>query len=470
MKTRFLTSFIIAVACCISCDDNTNDIGSSLTDNVDQLQISTDTFAISTRSIKAGAVLSRSTNGYIGRILDPETGAYITGDFITQFQSLENYEFPHIDSLVTKKNNIAFADSCEIRLYYDSFYGDTLTTMKLTAYEMGTPMSESLNYYSDFDPIADNYIRKEGIVVDKLYTLTDLNTSLDVRNDDDFTPNIRIKLDRPYTDKEGNVYSNFGSYIMQKYYEDPSNFKNSYTFIHNLVPGFYFKTKSGLGAMANIYISQLNVFFRYLNNGESSIGYASFVGTEEVLQSTRISNDETSLQELLNDNTCTYLKTPAGIFTEMTLPVDEILKGHENDTINAAKVVLTRINNKITSDYSLHAPQTLLMIPADEMQSFFEDNKIADYKTSFLASLNSTLNTYTFSNIGSLIKHMHRHRDPNNANWNKVVIIPVSASYNTSNQLIKVSHDMSMTSTRLIGGSENAYQPLKISVIYSKFK
>ena len=257
---------------------------------------------------------------------------------------------------------------------------------------------------------------------------------------------------------------------MQKYYEDPSNFKNSYTFIHNLVPGFYFKTKSGLGAMANIYISQLNVFFRYLNNGESSIGYASFVGTEEVLQSTRISNDETSLQELLNDNTCTYLKTPAGIFTEMTLPVDEILKGHENDTINAAKVVLTRINNKITSDYSLHAPQTLLMIPADEMQSFFEDNKIADYKTSFLASLNSTLNTYTFSNIGSLIKHMHRHRDPNNASWNKVVIIPVSASYNTSNQLIKVSHDMSMTSTRLIGGSENAYQPLKISVIYSKFK
>ena len=56
--------------------------------------------------------------------------------------------------------------------------------------------------------------------------------------------------------------------------------------------------------------------------------------------------------------------------------------------------------------------------------------------------------------------------------WNKVVLVPVSTEYVTVGQnqvLAKVSHDMSMTSTRLVGGSANPNQPIRISVIYSKF-
>ena len=57
-------------------------------------------------------------------------------------------------------------------------------------------------------------------------------------------------------------------------------------------------------------------------------------------------------------------------------------------------------------------------------------------------------------------------------NWNKVVVIPVSTDYVTVGQtqkLAKVSHDMSLASTRLVGGSENPNQAIRISVIYSKF-
>lgn len=456
-----------------ACDDTTDEIGSSLIDNMDHLDITTDTFTVSTRSIIADSVLSRNTIGYLGKIHDPETGVYITSDFMTQFHILENYEFPQKDSIMSLTDGKIIADSCELRLYYSGFYGDSLSTMKLTAYEMDKPMSENEKYYSNYNPMNHGFIRDGGIKVNKVYSLTDLSVKDSIRNSNDYTPNIRIKLDKEYTDKDGNTYNNFGTYIMRKYYEDPKNFKDSYNFIHNVNPGFYFKSQGGLGSMAYINISQLNVYFRYFTKDSIYVGASSFAGTEEVLQTTNIQNDKKALQRLVNDNQCTYLKSPAGIFTEMTLPVDDIMRNHENDTINTAKVILPRINSNFNDMYSLKIPQSLLMIPVDEIYSFFENNKVPDYKTSFIATYNNQYNNYTFNNIGSLIKAMSK-KNKVDAKWNKVVIIPVTVTYSSitteANVITKIAHDMSMTSTRLVGGSNNPYKPISISVIYSKFK
>lgn len=288
---------------------------------------------------------------------------------------MENYEFPDKDSirsLVTLSDDSKeiIADSCELRLYFDNYYGDSLSTMKVTAYELQTPMSEGEKYYSNYDPIKDGLIRTDGIKINKLYTLSDQNVDESVRGSSNYTANIRIKLDKEYTDKDGKKYNNFGTYLMRKYYENPSYFKDSYTFIHNLVPGYYFKIQSGLGSMAYIRTSQLNVYFRFLKNDSVVVGASSFVGTEEVIQSTRIANDANTLKRLVEDKSCTYIKSPAGIFTELTIPVDDIMNGHRNDTINTAKIVLPRINNTSQSEYTLDIPQSLLMIPAEEIHSF----------------------------------------------------------------------------------------------------
>lgn len=468
----------------VSCDDTTGDIGSSLIDNMDHLEVTTDTFTVSTRSIVADSVLSKNVTGYLGKVRDPETGAYLSSDFMTQFYTFEDFNLPKKDSIRSLKDGEVVADSCEIRLYYQNYYGDSLATMKLTAYELDKPMPESAKYYSDFDPQKEGYVRNGGMAINKMYTLADKNVELSKRNESDYIPNICIRLDKEYTDKDGKKYNNFGTYILRKYYENPKNFKDAYTFIHNVVPGFYFKTKSGLGAMAYVYLSQLNVYFRHSYKGTvttdgvekdtlyTGTGMAAFPGTEEVLQTSHVENDKGTINTLASNDSCTYIKSPAGIFTEMTLPVDEIVNNHENDTINSAKVVLTRINNAShDKEYTLGIPQTLLMIPRSELYSFFEQNKVADYKTSFLAAFNSSSNTYSFNNIGSLIKHLSKNADRSKDDWNKVVIIPVTTTTNSqTGELTNVTHDMSMTSTRLVGGSKNPYGDIKISVIYSKFK
>lgn len=480
MKTIIYT--VIAIMSCItiaSCDDTTDSIGNSLTDNMDMLKVTTDTFNVATRSIVADSVLSRSTTGYLGKIRDIETGNYITGDFMAQFSTLENYKLPEKDSIVSLQDGEVIADSCSIRLFYTDYYGDSLAIMNITAYEMNEPMKEGVKYYSNFDPIAEGLIRNDGMKVNKTYTLTDLSISDEDRADESsYTPNIKINLNKPYTAKNGVTYNNYGTYIMRMYYEDPDRFKNSYNFIHEVCPGFYFKTNDGIGSMAYITVSQLNIYFRYLNDS-TYVGTTSFSATEEVLQTTNISNDKQNIADLANDNTCTYLKTPAGIFTEITLPVDEITENHSNDTINTAKISLTRINNNTHDEYSLSAPSTLLMIPKDSLYTFFENGDNVDYKKSFIATYSSSTNQYTFNNISGMITYMadikkkglaensswlNEHPD-----WNRVVVIPVSVTTNSSSQIVKIVHDMSLTSTKLVGGSENPYEPIKINVIYSKF-
>lgn len=480
MKTIIYT--VIAIMSCItiaSCDDTTDSIGNSLTDNMDMLKVTTDTFNVATRSIVADSVLSRSTTGYLGKIRDIETGNYITGDFMAQFSILENYKLPEKDSIVSLQDGEVIADSCSIRLFYTDYYGDSLATMNITAYEMNEPMKEGVKYYSNFDPIAEGLIRNDGMKVNKTYTLTDLSISDEDRADESsYTPNIKINLNKPYTDKNGVTYNNYGTYIMRMYYEDPDRFKNSYNFIHEVCPGFYFKTNDGIGSMAYITVSQLNIYFRYLNDS-TYVGTTSFSATEEVLQTTNISNDKQNIADLANDNTCTYLKTPAGIFTEITLPVDEITENHSNDTINTAKISLTRINNNTHDEYSLSAPSTLLMIPKDSLYTFFENGDNVDYKKSFIATYSSSTNQYTFNNISGMITYMADIKKKGlaeNSNWlnehpdwNRVVVIPVSVTTNSSSQIVKIVHDMSLTSTKLVGGSENPYEPIKINVIYSKF-
>ncbi len=480
MKTIIYT--VIAIMSCItiaSCDDTTDSIGNSLTDNMDMLKVTTDTFNVATRSIVADSVLSRSTTGYLGKIRDIETGNYITGDFMAQFSTLENYKLPEKDSIVSLQDGEVIADSCSIRLFYTDYYGDSLATMNITAYEMNEPMKEGVKYYSNFDPIAEELIRNDGMKVNKTYTLTDLSISDEDRADESsYTPNIKINLNKPYTDKNGVTYNNYGTYIMRMYYEDPDRFKNSYNFIHEVCPGFYFKTNDGIGSMAYITVSQLNIYFRYLNDS-TYVGTTSFSATEEVLQTTNISNDKQNIADLANDNTCTYLKTPAGIFTEITLPVDEITENHSNDTINTAKISLTRINNNTHDEYSLSAPSTLLMIPKDSLYTFFENGDNVDYKKSFIATYSSSTNQYTFNNISGMITYMADIKKKGlaeNSNWlnehpdwNRVVVIPVSVTTNSSSQIVKIVHDMSLTSTKLVGGSENPYEPIKINVIYSKF-
>ena len=151
--SRIIFTLAILSTCLFACDDNTDGIGSSIIDNLDNVDVTCDTFSVASKTVEAGPVYSRSSTGYLGKVKDPETNAYIKGDFTTQFYTLEGTQLPDKESIASKlKNGEIIADSCVIYLYYDNYFGDSLSTMKVKAMELKKPMEEKGKYYSDFDP------------------------------------------------------------------------------------------------------------------------------------------------------------------------------------------------------------------------------------------------------------------------------------------------------------------------------
>ncbi|MBP3787411.1 MAG: DUF4270 domain-containing protein, partial [Prevotella sp.] len=237
--------------------------------------------------------------------------------------------------------------------------------------------------------------------------------------------------------------------------------------------GFYFQIRDGLGVMTEVAYVQVLVYYHYEIGDLLYVESASFNSSEEVLQTTHISNNKEGIDKLVADNECTYLKTPAGIYTEVTLPIAEIKSGHENDTITSARIVFHRMNEKSRwSDIILEEPTNVLMVTADSLYTFFEENKVPNNKTSYLATFNTTYKTYTFNNLSTLINYMwdRRYETPN---WNKVVLIPVqveTSASSTSTTVSTVSNEMNVNSVRLVGGSENKHVPVRISIIYNRNK
>ena len=486
MKKLYISVLLALVAIGItSCDDTTNTVGKSLTDNTDILEVSTSIYEVTSRSLKTDSVLSSSTTGFLGKIIDPETLGDISCDFMAQFHSVEDFDFPDEDEIFTDDHIDIRADSCEIRLFYRSFYGDSIAKMKVQVSELAKPLEEGNYYYSNYDPREEGYLRTDANALKKtkIYTLANQEVSDSVKSSSSYVRSIRIPLNDPYTDKKGNTYNNYGTYILQELFKDLNNFTNSYNFVHNICPGFYFEIQDGVGSMAYISLCQLNVYFRVIPDGKTIRNTSlTFSATEEVLQTSTISNEDEIIEELAKEKECTYLKTPAGIFTELTLPIDEIMANHSADSINTAKIVLNTINNKSQIEYAFDDPETLLMVQKDSLYEFFEKKYVANNKTSFLAELDD--NIYTFANISNLIKHLYDvknlnlERDPNwvaeHKNWNKVVLVPVTTTYvataSGTTRLARVMNDMSLTTTRLVGGENNPYESLKINVVYSHFK
>jgi hypothetical protein len=187
-----------------------------------------------------------------------------------------------------------------------------------------------------------------------------------------------------------------------------------------------------------------------------------FAGTEEVLHANRFSTKKESLLPLIEDNSCTYLKTHAGIFTEVELPVDDIIAS--NDSINSAKIIFNCYNDATDSEYKFGTPQMLLMIHKDEMYSFFDKNKLTDNISSYYTSYNSTFNRYEYNNISRLVTYCKSKRETSE-NWNKVVLIPVTTIVDSNNNIVNFRHDFSLNSVRLVGGAD----PIKVRVTASHF-
>ena len=475
LRRTYLLGVAVMLLHIVACTEDTSELGISL--DQDKIDNGYESYEVTTKSSLLGSVLYTSPYSYVGNVIDPETGSNIGAAFAAQFHTFEDYKFPDREMLLQATGTTQpEVDSVEVRLYFDNYYGDMNNPMKLEVFRLSSTkfLEENVDYATDTD-LSEYVDFESGPLASKMFTVRDYNVSDNEMSESGYNQNIRICLP-----------CEAGNRILADYYDNPSNFKDSYTFIRNVFPGLYFRIRSGSGTMVRVKVGTLNLYFRYMEEGEEepSEGICRFAATPEVIQTTEFDNND--LSSLMSDNTCTYLKTPAGICTEMTLPVDEVFANHANDSISLAKVSLTRYNNVNENDYSLGIPDYVLMVRKADATTFFKNRSVANGQTSFTASFSSADNTYSFANIGRLLTYCHYEKlkgmreqgltseewNSQHPDWNKVLIIPVDVSYTTDSygnvSQVSVTHNLELNSVRLVGG-DNALYPIKMQVIYSNF-
>lgn len=461
----WLATILLSVA---ACDDNTGTLG--ITNDNDQISVSYNTFELKSTTILADSIISNSSTSCFGQVTDPETGTKIKADFLAQFHVMENYKLPAYDSIVSKDSEgKVLADSIEIKFYFQKYYGDPENVLKMNVYELDRQniIKEDTVYYTNTD--LRQFVKDLSTPI-AIKTFSPIDRTVDdgTLSGSTYYNNVRIKLPAAC-----------GSYILNQYYEHPEYFKDSYSFIRNVCPGYYFSLVQGDGTMLYFNVGTLDIYFSYTQNDSVYAGMTRFAATQEVIQSTHIENSGT--QKLLAravQSDSTYIKTPAGLYTELELPVDEIYKDHTNDSVNNVKIALTRYNQFSNAAYPLGIPQTLLLVRKKDMYSFFENKENANSITSYATSFN--MNQYTFSNIARLISYCRTEKrnganeegiseaewEAKNPDWNKVVLIPVEVTTDQYGYANTTSIDLELNSVCLVGEKT----PINLYVTYSKFK
>ena len=559
MKAKYALIALLAISF-FGCDDNTAGLGLGMFPGSDQnINGKLTTFDVKTESVHAGQIYAMSNVGYVGKFTDDVFGTYQAG-FLAELNCTEGMTFPGVynyekntsldsknkatqtmvgeggDPIDKKGLEFVYSDgklignihTIELYLWYDTYFGDSLTASRLSVYKLGEAakeLNEDNAYYTDINP--EEFYNPKNLLGTKAYTAVDLSVKDSIRNLSTYVPSVHVSF-------KDDMARKIGKDIITKAYKSGSNFDRKA--LKEAFAGLYVKSDYGDGTILYIDQIQMNVVYKcyavdtitgsilqrkVIHEGESKdstyYGYRMFTSTREVIQANSLDNDKDAIQACINNPDWSYLKSPAGIFTQVTLPVSEIADKLQGDTLNAVKLGIPIYNETNNKKFGMSAPRSVLLIRKKHKDTFFEKNQLSDGITSVLcdySSYTSSFTEYTYNNITQLIndcladgerdaaeKKFSNHETitlqvtdsegktkdaivdnikdwEELSDWNKVVLIPVlvtkdsssSNSYygSSSSQVISIQHDLKPSYARLKGG-KNPANKLKLEVVSTNF-
>lgn len=562
MKAKYALIALLAITF-FGCDDNTAGLGLGMFPGSDQnINGKLTTYDVTTESVPAGQIYAKSNIGYVGKFTDDLFGTYQAG-FLSELNCTKGMTFPGVyngtafdsDNKLTQtmvgedgdakdKEDIEFVEdngkiignihTIELYLWYSSYFGDSLTASRLSVYELGGNGKETLNkdnaYYTNIDP--NDFYDPQNILGTKAYTAVDLSVKDSIRKLSTYVPSVHVSFEK-------DAAIRIGKEIIKKAYKSGTNFDRDK--LKEAFKGIYVKGDYGDGTILYIDDVQMNVVYKcyavdsitglklkkkVLEENETTprdstyYGYRMFNSTREVIQANSLDNDQAAIEKCIKDPDLTYIKSPAGIFTQVTIPVSEIAENLQGDTLNAVKLGIPIYNETSDKKFGMTKPRSVLLIRKKYKDTFFEKNQLSDGTISSLfnyADNTLSFTQYTFNNITQMINNCLADReaarnllpmtfkvtDPvtgieetktattikeweDYSEWNKFVLIPVlvtkdaSSSNNyygtSSSNIISIQHDLKPGYVRLKGGTKKGTDGkpdpnnvLKLEVVSTNF-
>ncbi|MDR2087486.1 MAG: DUF4270 domain-containing protein [Dysgonamonadaceae bacterium] len=398
-----------------ACNDTIDSIGMGIQPPEDKIKVYDTVINIdSACTVKADSVYTKTGNGLLGNFYDPDYGDIKSGYICQYYPSLG-----FADSVLNNK-----IDSVQLRIYYSSYFGDSLAPMEVSVYEVTRKPLEN-SYYTNINP--DDYCDRTQVWAKKTYTARDLNVPDSVYNSSTYYKNITIPLP-----------VDWGQKLYEQYVENGRTFGSLKNFSEKFFKGTYLESSFGVGNLIMVDISEIQLFYQKCykkDDGNDTIvtGAAAFTVTKEVMQLNRFENKYSD--ELLEDSDDKmYLKTPAGVFSKIIIPIPKIVESIGKRKFSSVKLNIGAYAQE-TRDYTLPLPGAgvsstskakLLLIEPDSVKSFFENQKVADFLTSYTTTYSSSTQSYIFDNIANLIQNAIEKAPDKNL---EALLIPVQVEY-----------------------------------------
>lgn len=449
IKLVVLLGLILGITILGGCNDNLTEVGINTMPPTDGVEARADTFYMTSKTLMSDSVYARTTAGALGELVDPMFGT-LKSDYLCQFYCPDNFSFNH-------KPINGKIDSVEFKVFYRSWTGDSLTPMRVQLYQVTTPLQR--NYYTNIDP--KQFSDMKTLLGSKTYTAHDMTVSDSIRTSGSFMPNITVRMPK-----------DFGQHFYDETINHPASFANQDAF-NKFFPGIYVTTTFGTGNIINVYSSEMYIFYKYMTTGSAGQDsivktYENFNVTSEVIQLNRFKNSNISHLIQPNDSV-SYLRSPAGVYTEFTIP---------------SKAIATVINGRILSnmnltlkafpqddwDFAFEPPSDILILPSDSVDKFFKNNQIENNNTAFRASYSYSSRSYDFSNICNILKdHIEKAPDKDL----RVSIIPIerkigstSSYYGSSTYTAAINNYLEPSGVKLRTNKE----AMRLRIVTIKYK
>jgi hypothetical protein len=421
-----------------------SNIGTSIRPETDNLVVNSASFNLNSSTFVPEAIYVRTSTPLLGELNDKNYGA-VKADYMAQVYARPGFNFNAVnnkDSVIYDMKNPLDSminnslDSAVLRIYYDTYYGDSLTPMVVSAYKVQKQLPR--NFYSnvDFTP----YVEPLELLGSNGYTGKDMSVSDSLRNTEDYSPYVDIKLTNKVKDS-----------FLEKVKNEPSVFENQESF-EQFFPGVYLKNTYGNGTMLRVVNTYIVFFYRSYHDrkpdgspltgsaGQDSsyiINHSKYIGvTPDVIQLNSVTNPLQVNQDMINSDSATYVTSPGGYFTQINIPVKEIMNELNKNTTATNKylnglTLSVRAYKPVDNVFSATPPPYMLLVRKDMMNEFFEKNSLPDSKTSYVATYSAdTVNnvyTYNFGNLNQLALTL-----ADSVDVAEMAIVPVNATIDKS--------------------------------------
>ena len=478
--------FFSALAICMltivaSCKDDVSEIGYTTRPDNDKVRIITDTLQCGVATAYRDSIFVRTGYPLLGNITDPEYGSIKAG-YLAQFYASTKLGLTYMDGdsiifdilrtsvpqdlgLDTKDvftsrfdslvNNDL--DSLTLRIYYTTYYGDSLSPMQLSIYALNKDAKlenePEKAFYSNND--FSKYYDVAHLLGKKAYTSANRELSSEQISEAG-SAYIEVRLDEEVKNKffrsavEAAIARDKDGKASYPDYKDI--FSSISSMRENFLSGVAIQPTFGDGSIIKVFNTAVWFYYRSLHryNKDGTIlrnatdtADSTYVTshvqvmavTPDVVQMASLDLKDIKKDDRLQDKESAYITSPQGYYATVDLPVGHAIRHMmDNEYRQDSAYFLGGANFYLMCQkpqgalLSSNPVNYVMMVEEAHMNKFFEESKTPESKSSAIGayvadSVYNQIYYYSFGNLSSLVLGLAANEDY--GGWNKEMDTPI---------------------------------------------